>query len=127
MRPGGVAVAGGGASAGVGAAPPSDGRRSAQPSIARPAAHQGRAASGRQAAASSRLLTPSFDRISETWYLAPSALIPSRPATCSLVRPSRSRSSTSDSRGVRISGYGGRPPPVLARANLHREGGEYTT
>src|SRR5256885_12497964 len=41
------------------------------------AAHHGRPL-GRQRAASSRLATPSFERISETWYLTASRVMPRR-------------------------------------------------
>ena len=62
------------------------------------------AGSPSQLAASRRLLTPSFVRISDTWNFAPSRLMPSSRPISPFDRPSRTSSSTSHWRGVRTSG-----------------------
>ena len=80
--------------------------------VAAPAmrAHSGHAARQRRrsgsatAAASSRVATPSFERISETWNFAVRSVMSRPSAICALLAPARSNSSTSHSRGVRMSG-----------------------
>jgi len=67
-------------------------------------AHEPGRSSGRDAAASSRVATPSFERICETWYFAPSSEMSRRWAISSFVKPWPRRARTSRSRGVRTSG-----------------------
>src|SRR5437773_1170275 len=91
--------------------------------------HQGRlsVADGGQAAASSRVWTPSLEMISATWYLAVAKEMSSRWAICSLVRPSRRRSRTCHSRRVRMSGWGGRPRLPMVELSLRWMRGNYTS
>jgi hypothetical protein len=53
---------------------------------------------------SSRVATPSFERICETWYFAPASEISRREAISSFVRPRRIKWRTSRSRAVSWSG-----------------------
>ena len=71
--------------------------------------HHGRRSLKARPAASSREPTPSFERISETWNFAVLSVMPRRSAIWALLAPERRSASTSHSRGVRISGWRGRP------------------